>query len=335
MYIGVAVVAGLLIALVQGELVMRVARYGPDALLPWVMNSLHPVGTSGMLQASPIEELGFEMKPNLDRLFKKVPFRTNSAGMRDQEYALDKPPDTFRVAVIGDSYSIPSGVTIEDAYHSRVESSLNAAGQNDGSSRRYEFLNFSVGGYQLPKYLAMLRERALEYSPDLILIGFSTNDYFFVRMPEGFQRKPYREKPRTYPFFQSELAAWYRRQTAPKLKPRAPKQIVLKPHWRSEVEKYMGEFGRLSRETQIPIVVVFLAHDRWQYAKLVEEIEEIATANDLAFIDATEPFPEHPDRSLNIYPADGHANGTAHAMIADVLERELLDQRLVPAPNAH
>ena len=61
-------------------------------------------------------------KPDLRDHFKMQPFETNSHGMRDREYSPEKPPNTFRIAVVGDSFTMGSGVAIEDVFHSRIES---------------------------------------------------------------------------------------------------------------------------------------------------------------------------------------------------------------------
>ena len=91
-YIALAIAIGLGLGLVFAELGVRVYRYGPDSLIPSVMNSLHPIGTSGMIRQS-IPELGYELKPDLDELYKKVPLRTNSAGLRDRVLPLQHDDD--------------------------------------------------------------------------------------------------------------------------------------------------------------------------------------------------------------------------------------------------
>ena len=45
-------------------------------------------------------------------------------GLRDQEYDLQKTKNTFRVVVVGDSYTMPAGVSIEDAYHTLLEEEI-------------------------------------------------------------------------------------------------------------------------------------------------------------------------------------------------------------------
>ncbi len=329
-YIAISIALGLLLGIVLSEFAVRVSRYGADALIPSVMNSLHPIGTSGMIRAS-IEELGYELEPNLDRLYKKVAFRTNSAGLRDREYTKEKPEGAFRVAVIGDSFTMPTGVVIEEAYHSRIEASLNEAARANGSGQAYELINFGIGGYQLPQYLATLRDRALPYDPDLVLIGFSTNDYVFFQVVADKFKEPYRVKDTTYPFFASELVPWLKKRLSAEPDAGSPK-AVLRPGFRAHVDEYFGRLAELARGADVPLVFVFLAQYRWQFIDLVDELAAIAANHGIPFVDASAPFPDAEDLSLRIFPADGHPNGEANRVFAEVIEAALLERDLVPAP---
>ena len=131
-----------LFTVVAVELGYRVYMFGWGALSPTEMHSLHRLGQSGLLQRSPHAGLRYEHKPNLDTRYHMQPFATNSMGMRDKEYSLTAPPDTFRIAVVGDSWTMGSAVAIEDVYHSVIESRLDERGK----STTYELLNFGVAG---------------------------------------------------------------------------------------------------------------------------------------------------------------------------------------------
>ena len=59
----------------------------------------------------------------------------NSAGLRDREHDLGKPPGTIRIAVLGDSYAAALQVEMENAFWSVMERELDnmrsAAGPED------------------------------------------------------------------------------------------------------------------------------------------------------------------------------------------------------------
>src|SRR6266508_758030 len=56
---------------------------------------------------------GYALRPGVEGWYRKegnVYVRINSEGLRDQEHSLAKPPDTIRIAVVGDSY--PEGFSV-------------------------------------------------------------------------------------------------------------------------------------------------------------------------------------------------------------------------------
>lgn len=98
--------------------------------------------------------------------------RISSAGLRDDESPLAKPPGTFRIAAIGDSLTHGSGGPRESSYPQQLESLF--AERADGT--HVEVLNFGVPGYNIGQIVARLRLRALPFAPDAILYGYVLND---------------------------------------------------------------------------------------------------------------------------------------------------------------
>jgi len=100
--------------------------------------------------------------------------RINSAGLRDEEHTLAKSEDTYRIAILGDSYSEAFQVDIDDAFWSVIERELLKCPALMG--RRAESINFGVSGFGTAQQLQVLRHRVWDYSPDLILLAFVSND---------------------------------------------------------------------------------------------------------------------------------------------------------------
>jgi len=98
----------------------------------------------------------------------------NSDGLRDREHGLDKPPNTLRIAVLGDSYTEAFQVNREDAFWAVMEKDLNEC-KNLGH-RQVEVLNFGQSGFGTTLELLALRHRGWKYSPDVVLLAFVYND---------------------------------------------------------------------------------------------------------------------------------------------------------------
>ncbi|MGL5133444.1 MAG: SGNH/GDSL hydrolase family protein [Planktothrix sp.] len=94
----------------------------------------------------------------------------NSDGLRDKEYAIAKPKNTFRIAVLGDSFTLASQVAVESNYTSVLEKTLGKCQQFEG--KNIEVLNFGVDGYGTAQQLITLREKVGKYNPDLVIFSF-------------------------------------------------------------------------------------------------------------------------------------------------------------------
>ncbi|MBK7393071.1 MAG: SGNH/GDSL hydrolase family protein [Chloracidobacterium sp.] len=98
----------------------------------------------------------------------------NSDGFRDVEHKVDKPPGTFRIAVIGDSYVEAFQVEQSESFTNFVRDELTKCGGADG--KQIEMLNFGVSGYGTAQELITIREKVLKYSPDIVMLVMTTNN---------------------------------------------------------------------------------------------------------------------------------------------------------------
>lgn len=87
--------------------------------------SIVPTGHSKFASLPTIPIIPYELKASTEGLFKLKTFSVNRHGLRDKDYDMKKPKNTIRFAVVGDSYTMGSGVAIENIWHSRLESQLN------------------------------------------------------------------------------------------------------------------------------------------------------------------------------------------------------------------
>ncbi len=96
--------------------------------------------------------------------------KINSDGLRDQEYAIAKPKNTFRIAILGDSFTLASQVPAQTNYTSVLEKTLGNCSKFKG--KNIEVLNFGVDGYGTAQELITLREKVGKYHPDLVIVSF-------------------------------------------------------------------------------------------------------------------------------------------------------------------
>lgn len=94
----------------------------------------------------------------------------NSHGMRDREHSIEKPAGTFRIAILGDSFSEAFQVVQARTYWSVLERELQSL--PEFRHQTVEVLNFGVSGFGTIQEWQMLKHYASHYSPDLVLLAF-------------------------------------------------------------------------------------------------------------------------------------------------------------------
>jgi hypothetical protein len=99
----------------------------------------------------------------------------NRDGFRDIERIRPKPPRTFRVAVLGDSFTEALQVSVQETFCAVMESEL--ANCSKLGQKHVEVLNFGVSDYGLASEFQTLRTRVWSYEPDLVIVAlFTAND---------------------------------------------------------------------------------------------------------------------------------------------------------------
>ncbi len=150
--------------------------------------------------------LGFKYKSNCKGFlngkdFKHIEFSINSKGLRDEEYSYYKQHHTYRILIVGDSFTAGHGVEKEDSYPEVLERLLNEAQEGfifhnswlleksakaqmqmntrqNGSTIKFEVINAGVGAWSTSQELLWLEQEGLKYHPDLVILGFYQNDFW-------------------------------------------------------------------------------------------------------------------------------------------------------------
>ncbi len=115
--------------------------------------------------------------------------RISSQGLHDAEHSRQKPPNTFRIAVLGDSYAEALQVPVEKNFSSVMQQQLQAC--PGLSAKRVEVINFGMHGFGTAQELQMLRHYVWDYSPDVVLLAFFTGNDVQNNSRE-LQQDPYR-----------------------------------------------------------------------------------------------------------------------------------------------
>lgn len=115
----------------------------------------------------PSATLGYEWIPGSHAGWVQV----NSLGMLGEERTRQKPKGVYRIICLGDSTI--ANANYSSAYVSLLEKLLNS----NNSPRKFEVWNCGVAGYGAIQYCRALKEKWINYEPDMVIIGFCLNDF--------------------------------------------------------------------------------------------------------------------------------------------------------------
>ncbi|PIE31885.1 G-D-S-L family lipolytic protein [candidate division KSB3 bacterium] len=94
--------------------------------------------------------------------------------MRDREHVVEKPPNTIRIAVLGDSYAEALQIPLETAFWKVMEHKLEE--QPAFAGRRVEVINFGVSGDGTAQEFLTLQHYVWKYEPDIVLLALLTGN---------------------------------------------------------------------------------------------------------------------------------------------------------------
>jgi hypothetical protein len=95
--------------------------------------------------------------------------KISSIGLRDDEVAIPKPPGTFRIVLLGDSFVEGAQVSVGQPSSEVLERALNALPTGAGRPTRYEVVNAGVGGWGPGEEYLWLKTEGLGLQPDVVI----------------------------------------------------------------------------------------------------------------------------------------------------------------------
>lgn len=123
------------------------------------------------------KDSGGSLNPNTEGWFTKEGkafVRINKDGWRDRVHQIEKPENTFRLAVLGDSYVAAMQVAENKTFWSATERQLQQCPALGG--KKLEVLSFGMDGAGTGDELLTYRKHAQRYTPDMVLVAFLTGN---------------------------------------------------------------------------------------------------------------------------------------------------------------
>lgn len=246
----------------------------------------------------------------------------NSHGFRDHEYALEKPADTFRIAVLGDSVIWGHGVPLDQTFAKQLQRRL-----NDAFDRNFQVMNFGVSGYNTRKEVEWYRVNASRFDPDLVIVGYYLNDMEDASAEaDHFDRVFFGLLEKSYLFAHVRRAAEglaYNKLGVAGDEP--DRQAAVRKQFEL-LQSYCN--GRRN------VVLIFPVLDRFEnYLFALEHRRVVSSLDGLNYevLDLMERYRRHAPQTLRVEARDTtHPNALGHAIAADAAMKLLVDKQLIP-----
>lgn len=313
----VIVTIGVVASLAAGEFVVRILGARPGltqdeldrklALSKRMEVSVVTTGNlAGLIQPSDAPGVIYELKPSRRWQFQGALTQTNEHGFRGDDWPVAKGSSTLRVVGIGDSVMFGWGVDGAATYMARLERMLQIPG------RTVEVLNCAVPGYNTSQEVATLEQRCLRFEPDVILIGYCTNDWaapFFVKDPA-----------RGGLIESSVLLDWIQERRRERAR-----RYFDRFQGMDKTIQALRDLSALARARNIP-VIFFVAPDQQARPGDQDALRDLAKELGFVDVDVNQALRrEHDLADLALSATDEHPNPLGHELIANALLPAVLD----------
>jgi hypothetical protein len=295
--------------------------------------------SSGVLREHRGELLTRDLHPSRRVTWNGKSFSTNNWGMRDQEYALAKSPGTFRIALLGPSFVMGSGVADGETFETLVEDRLNRD-FNHPQFERFEILNFAVEGQTAPEQVALLEDRVFAFEPDVVILTHyyparSWTERYLTKVACSGSRPPagqlatllareglgQEERGIPIPFATARrVASWFGVES------RMPSsECAARVRWVADsvVEWALQRFAAVTAEHGTAGIVLGLNSVIDHAPATMPQSLAIEKAG-LPVIDLFDIYPKDGLAALRVAPWDYHPNDAGHRLIAEHLFEKLI-----------
>ncbi len=282
--------------------------------------------------------------PALRRMYEGL-YKYNSRGHRGPEFSLTPEANTFRIVMLGDSFTFGQGVPEGSPYPEQVERQLNRR----SSSHRFEVINAGVSGTDTADQVRCLQETCLAYQPDLVTVQFYLNDLEPRMETEAAAVGGFVDGVLLQPaycsyavFFLKHRFERLRDSVGASLKKSEPlrqwldgiaRHIETEDAGWQRFESAVEDFAALGECNKLPIAMILFPHpgrmDDSMRSVHNAVAQRVQTAG-IPVIDLLDAFSEVPPGQQTVSPIDHHPSPAVYQRAASRIVQELDDLQLLP-----
>ncbi|MGB0911296.1 MAG: SGNH/GDSL hydrolase family protein [Nitrospirales bacterium] len=275
-------------------------------------------------RVSDIPGMGHEHVPNTSGVYMSVPVTINSVGWRDKEYSIEKPPNTLRIMMLGDSVTFGWGALPEGVTSYVLESLLN----HGEGQRQYEVLNTGIGNTNTAMQTAYFLHEGFRYQPDVVVLNYFIND----AEPTPSRRQSFLVEHSYAAVFLAGRVDVFMRSYFERGDWQAYYKNLYKPRqsgWKN-AQLSLEQLVNFCRERNIKLMIVNYPElhqlASYPFQEVTDLIAKQAMKYNVPFLDLLPAVVNEAPRSLWVSSTDAHPNGKAGSLFATRLKRALASE---------
>lgn len=278
------------------------------------------IQTEGKLQYFYEPEANQIIVNNQSWLTKKTKQSINADSLNETlDYNVAKPPDTFRIITVGDSFTYGDYVNTAENYPEQLEARLASL-----CTKKIEIINLGVAGYDIQYTLERFKKRGIKYNTDMViwLINswdfLNNNELLMERVKEIYDEATKSGQIDTIAEKEKGYFAWV--TAINELLENFGKEKILEiqfDHFRELRNIFPGRLLILYFPDQI--------NELSRNSGFEQFLEKIRNLNSNIFV-----LPIMPYKSLETLKTDHHPNSNDYKRMSILLSRYLIDEAKIP-----
>jgi hypothetical protein len=282
--------------------------------------------------------VGHEHVPGARARLMGVDVEINSKGLRDREFPHEKPKDTVRVLMLGDSLAFGWGVAVDKTTSKQLEVLLNAQAKAASSTTVYEVINTGVGNYNTQMEIQYFFNEGVKYDPDIVVLNYFINDAEPTPSYTGH-------------FFNENFQSWVYFAGRLDLLMRGKAKKDWRDHYRSlydddapawlATKESMRRLGAWCRENDVPCVLINQPElhelQTYPFVDVNTKLEAAAREANLRYVDLLPTVQGKDESTLWVTVPDPHPNALCDTYfttgILPVVSEELANRKAAGWPS--
>ncbi|MBN1272398.1 MAG: SGNH/GDSL hydrolase family protein [Candidatus Aminicenantes bacterium] len=283
------------------------------------------------------KNIKYELIPESKAKVDGITYKINAFGFRDKKYRVRKDQEQ-RIIFAGDSLTYGWCLPLEKTYHKQLEDRLKAGGY------AVEVMGMGVVGYNLVQEYFLIKDHALRFSPDLVVLQIGPNDFErtvditlhgktnkFVLIPYHDLSIPYMLKKGGFSRFLMKSSHlfrfinlrifWLKKKKDPDF---APKDVNLLGE--EQAFHYLEKIKDLLDSQGIPLAVVIFPYRKIEpsyiYAGLTQKLKRFLEEKKIPFLDLYQAL--NGKKNQDIWIDRIHPNSKGNTIVAEKIEEFII-----------